>query len=262
MSKIAAGVATFVILTSLGAAADAAPPYVDRRQTLAPLNFAFDLGLGVGHYDYGRGLAGTGPGGQFELGIGIIRHLELGFRQGARFGAEARAAGADTYARLYDWKTFDNGVSTFTNPEARIRGQLVDLEVVELSLEGRLVLPFARNTDVGTMFGVPLTFHLGRIARLDTGGYVQLVFNSATANAIVVPIDVWFQLTDHFWLGPQSGFVLANPGSNTRIPLGMGLGYQFASFGDFKAGFMFPAVDDQNGSSNFGVGAGVQLRIE
>lgn len=261
-----AGLACVVVGLALPTPAFAAPDYVDRRQTLPPVTFAFDLGLGVGHYDrgsvFGAGRDGTGAGTNLELSIGIIRHLELGFRHGIRFGDEGRIAGADRYGRLYDWKTFATGDRPFTNPEARIRGQLVDLEVVELSLEGRLVLPFVPTTRVGAMFGVPLSFHLGRIARIDTGGYVAVQFYDRTPNSLILPIDVWFQLTHRFWLGPQTGVVLDNPGSNTRVPLGMGLGYQFASWGDFKAGFLFPAIDRGEGTSNFGLGAGVQLRIE
>lgn len=256
---------TVACASLFGSAADAAPSFVDRRQTLAPLHFAFDGALGIGHYDTGLptdAASGTGPGLNLELGVGIVHHLELGFREGIRFGTEGKTARAAGYARLYDWKSFDTGGQALTNPEALVRGQLIDLEVVELSLEGRLVLPFATNTRVGTMFGVPLSFHLGRIVRLDTGGYVHIVFDSQTSNAIVLPLDLWFQVTDRFWLGPRAGFVLDNPGSDTHIPLGMGLGYQFASWGDFKAGFLFPAVDRPQGGSNFGVGAGVQLRIE
>lgn len=263
IAAFATSLAALAALTFAPAMAWAAPDWVDRRQTLTPVSFAFDLGLGVGHYDGGRPFVGTGAGTNLELSIGIIRHLELGFRQGIRFGDEGRLASADRYGRLYDWKTFDTGGSVFTNPEARVRGQLVDLEIIELSLEGRLVLPFVPQTRVGAMFGVPLSFHLGRIARIDTGGYVAVVFaDGRVPNGLIVPIDVWFQVTNKFWLGPQTGVVLDNPGNDTRIPLGMGLGYQFASFGDFKAGFMFPAVDRTGGGSNFGFGAGVQLRIE
>ena len=259
--RFAAFAVGLAAITLASASALAAPPYVDRRQTLPPVNFAFDMALGVGHYDYGRP-TGTGPGLNLELGVGIIRHLELGFRHGVRFGNEGRFAAADHYARLYDWKTFETGGSTFTNPEARIRGQLVDLDVVELSLEGRVVLPFATGTDFGLMFGVPLSFHLGSIVRLDTGGYIQLVTRDGTPNAIILPFDAWFQITERFWMGPRVGFVLRNPGGATDIPVGFGLGYQFARFGDFKAGMLFPAVDDPRGGSNWGVGAGVQLRIE
>jgi hypothetical protein len=259
LSAVAAAAVTFISATVA-----AAPPYVDRRQTLPPVNFAFDMGLGIGHYDYGGrfGNDGTGAGLNFELGVGIIRHLELGFRQGVRFGNEGRLGFADFYGRLYDWKTFDTGGATATNPEALIRGELVDTQIVELSLEGRVVFPFVRNTDLGMMFGVPLAFHLGQIVRLDTGGYVQVLFADGTPNALILPFDAWFQVSDRFWLGPRAGVVVRNPGGNADIPLGFGLGYQFARFGDFKAGFLFPAVDDRRGSANWGIGAGVQLRIE
>src|SRR6478752_6316540 len=50
----------------LGTRADAAPPFVERRLTLPTHDWAFDLGLGIGHYDFGNNVTGTGAGLNFE----------------------------------------------------------------------------------------------------------------------------------------------------------------------------------------------------
>ena len=63
--------AALLALVFGASSASAAPPYVERRQTLPPVNFAFDLALGIGHYEYNRFNDAVGTGANFELGVGI-----------------------------------------------------------------------------------------------------------------------------------------------------------------------------------------------
>ncbi len=247
--------------------AEAAPPWVDRRLTLPEHDWAFDGGLGIGHYDFGplpngQRASGTGPGLSFEGAVSVVRHLELGFRGGFRFGNDARAAQADNYGRLFDRETYGTRTDTAANPEFRIRGELIDLEIIELALEGRVWMPIEDQSRFGMMFGVPLAFHLGSTVRLDTGAYVPVLFYDQTVTAISVPVDVWFQVNEKLWLGPLTGFEIDNPGGHGHLSAGFGLGYQVLSFLDFKTMFLWPRIDQRYGPSNFGLGAGVQVRIE
>jgi hypothetical protein len=247
-----------------GRDASAAPPWVDRHLTLPAGDWSFDFGLGLGHVPAPNDT--TGVGINTDMAVGITRRVELGVRTGIRFGdAFDRAIQADAYSRLFDRQTFDAGGDTVANPEVRVRGALVRGEVAELALEGRLVLPFADGTGAGLLFGVPLSFHLGNRVRLDTGPYVPVSFppRADTEVDLSAPIDLWIQATSRFWLGPMSGIRFERLGRDrgeTDVSLGLGLGYEITHAIDFKAMFLFPTLNHE--SRIFGVGAGVEVRIE
>jgi hypothetical protein len=248
----------------------AAEPWVERRLTLPRHDWAFDLALGIGHREFpvvtpfGRNVRSlTGPGLNLELKVSIVEHLELGVRTGARFGDDAIAANADYFGRMYDRQTFAAGGGTMANPEARIRGELVDLEVIELALEGRVVLPFESRSHAGLMMGVPLAFHIGSIVRLDTGVFIPVVFADPTVAAFSLPLDAWFQVSPKLWLGPMTGVVVGtNSTTPTDISLGFGLGYQVASWVDLKTMVLAPDINHSPAFGAIGAGIGVQLRIE
>jgi hypothetical protein len=246
----------------LARAAAAAPPWVDRALVQPYGVWAFDFGLGIGHEPNL-----TGPGFNFELAAGATRSLELGVRGGLRFGAEGRATRADQYGRLFDTETFGTGFEDVANPEVRLRYAVARGPVVELGLEGRAYLPVENGTRFGMMFGLPLALHLGGAARLDTGVFVPVLFHDPARTVVSIPIQLWFQTSNRFWLGPLSAIRLHNdPGSFTQVLLGFGLGYQMARQADFKAQLLFPfingAPDQGTGARSFGVGAGIQIRIE
>src|SRR5580693_4288995 len=159
----------------LSSASSAAPPWVDRPLTLPAGDWAFDVGLGVGHVPAPGD--DTAAGVNAEMAVGLTRRVELGLRTGVRIGDDFdRGINADGYGRLFDRQTFDAGGEVLANPEIRVRGALVREPVVELALEGRLVVPFADGTAAGLMFGVPMAFHVGSSVRLDLGVYVPVVF--------------------------------------------------------------------------------------
>jgi len=76
-------------------------------------------------------------------------------------------------------------------------------------------------------------------------------------------VDAWIQTSRRFWLGPLTGVAFERLGDNNgaaSVSLGFGFGYQITRALDFKAMFLFPTINDE--SRNFGVGAGLQARIE
>ncbi len=267
------------ILSALGALwsspASAAPPLVERGITLPRHDWAFDFGLGIGHYDAPQ--PPTGVGLNVEGAVAVTDHLELGLRMGFRLGDDGRATTADRYGRLFDRQTFGTYSDTVADPEFRIRGALVHGDVVELALEGRAFLPIEQGSYFGAMFGMPLMFHLGHRVRLDTGIFVPVLFEPRTRTYLSAPLDVWIQATPRLWLGPMTGVVVHNndvevigpagavvrtgPGG-TDVSLGFGLGYSITRYLDFKAMFLFPAINRAEGARAFGTGAGIQIRIE
>jgi len=266
-----AGVSSAVAFASDMAVA--APPWVDRHITLPDANWAFDVGLGVGHLP-GDALPpvplplttpdDSGAGINAEMAVGITNRVELGIRTGIRFGDYPdRLIRADEYGRLFDRQTFGTGTEVLANPELRVRGAPVRTRVVELALEGRVVLPFEDGTQAALMFGLPLAFHLGHRVRLDTGPYVPVVFTRPVTFDISLPLDVWIQVSPRVWLGPMTGVVLERPGdtgSRAVASMGFGFGYEITHYLDFKAMVLFPRLSDE--PRTFGGGAGVEVRIE
>jgi len=265
-----AAVLAIACIVSVSREAHAAPEFVERGITLPRHDWAFDFGLGIAHGPwFAPRNDATGAGINAEMSVAVISHLELGFRTGIRFGDEAKVVSADEYGRLYDRQTFATGGDLFANPEARIRGALIHGDVVELALEGRVVLPFEQGTRVGALFGMPLMFHIGHRVRLDTGVYTPVVFFDPIVTRFNAPIDVWIQCTPRLWLGPMSGISIFNPtGSGGRpngrvdVSLGFGLGYQILRTLDLKTMFLIPRINEDNGIHSYGAGVGIQVRIE
>jgi hypothetical protein len=253
----AAGIAS--LLTASLASAE--PPWVDRHITLPEHDWAFDFGLGIAH-DYDRPHDITGPGLNIEGAVSPVDRLEIGLRTGIRIGDDGRATRADQYGRLFDRQTFDTGTDIAANPEFRIRGALVRTRVVELALEGRASLPFEPATRFGAMFGMPVLFHFGDRVRMDIGVYVPLIFDTPIYPVVSAPIDLWIQATPRLWLGPMSGVVFHSANNQVDVPLGFGLGYQFTRTFDLKTQVLFPAINETHGAESFGLGAGIQVRIE
>jgi hypothetical protein len=258
MKSLAFAAAAAVMSLTWAGAARAADPWVDRHIVLPRHDWAFDFGLGIGHTAFPE-RDSTGVGFNIEGAVAVTSHLELGLRTGIRAGTDGQLTRADEYGRLFDRQTFDPGGDTLANPEFRIRGAIVEGRVVDFGLEGRVVLPVSRGTHVGLMFGVPLAFHLGRSVRLDTGAYVPIIFDPRTNVAVSLPLNVWIQASNRVWLGPM---VDTRIGDDVHFELGFGLGYQISSALDFKTMLMFPQIDDLGGARQFGVGAGLQVRIE
>jgi hypothetical protein len=255
-----------VALASFAGVVMAAPPWVDRTLTLPRHDWAFDVGLGIAHYDEPLPAPNdTGAGINLEMGVGVTRDVELGLRTGLRLDDEGRALQADQYGRLFDRQTFGTGADTVSNPEFRVRGSVARGDVAEVALEGRVYLPFEFGTRPGFMFGVPFAFHIGEVARLDLGLYFPIVFYTRAFYAISIPFDAWFQVTRKVWLGPMTGVRFNRFADNTTsndVSLGFGLGVQITRILDFKTMFLFPRINDARGTALFGLGAGIQVRIE
>jgi hypothetical protein len=250
------GVFSFLLLLAPSARAEA--PWVDRALTLPGGTWAFNFGLGLQRVP-GTGLA---PGFNVEGAVSIAHGVDIGLRTGLRFSEAAREElGADYYARPFDTETVGTGTDLVANPEFYIRARRIESRVVELGVEGRAYAPFSRG--FGIMPGIPLAFHFGRSARLDTGVYVPVLFYDPTESVVSIPAHLWFQITGRLWLGPMSGVVIHTTGPNeTGVPLGFGLGYAVTNALDFKTQLIFQDVANSHHSGWWGVGAGLEVRIE
>jgi len=248
--------AVFAVLALVAPNATAAAPWVDRTITLPRHDWAFNFGLGIAHVP-----GSLGPGFNVEGAAGVTSALQLGLRTGMRFGVPAREGGADAYARPFDTETYGTGDEVVANPEFYVRGALISGTVLELGLEGRAEAPFSRGP--GLMFGVPLAFHFGRAARLDTGVYVPILFYKPTRSLVSFPFHLWFQTSDRLWLGPLIGVrVESTAPSRTEVPLGFGIGYSVTRSLDFKGWLLFQDVANGGDPPPWGFGAGIEVRVE
>jgi len=268
-----------VVLATIGvpAVAQCAAAWVDRSIVLPRHDWSFDFGLGIGHlgapywytpywyrpYWYTPD-SPTGVGMNVEGAVAVTRHLELGLRAGFRFGNDGRFTKADEYGRLYDRETFGTNYDNVANPEFHIRGALVSGRVFELGLEGRATLPFERGSEFGMMFALPFRFHIEHTVRLDMGVYVPIVFYDPTLFEVSFPLHVWIQATHRLWLGPMTGVRFFHQGGDehTDVAIGFGLGYAIMHALDFKTMVFMPGINHEAGARNFGVGVGLQVRIE
>jgi hypothetical protein len=256
-ARAALKIGVFACFLMMAPSARAAAPWVDRAITLPGRAWAFNLGLGIGHIPE-RGLA---PGFNIEGAVSVAHGVEIGLRTGLRPGDNARAAQADIYGRPFDTKTYGTGIDTVANPEFYIRARLIESQVVELGIEGRAYAPF--SVGFGIMAGVPLAFHFGRTARLDTGVYVPVLFYDPTRTFVNIPAHLWFQTSSRLWLGPLSGVVVQTSGNNEAdVPLGFGFGYAVTSALDFKSWILFQDVAHGRNNGWWGFGAGLEIRVE
>ncbi len=266
-----------VVPFSLALAPDARAegPFVNVPLTLPPLHFGGEAGIGFGTYQApvastggGAGAPPThttvGWGSNFDAAIGLPFIGELGARIGYRFGADGVAAYANHYARLFDPIMNEPGTNDFDNVEMHLRGSLVSVEVFELGLETRVVIPTDSTSVVAFTPGVPIRIHIPDFMRIDTGLWLSVPAESNPYYVLDVPAQAYFQIGDAF-VGPQTGIRFTNPGggggSYTEVPLGVGGGYTFGGILDIKAQLRTEHVNSSPSPWGFGGGLGVGIRV-
>jgi hypothetical protein len=285
MSKWLLAVASGALALVLGRSAAGAGPFVDAPLTLPPLKFSADAGIGFGTFlpfsidSNGNPVQGgsqVGWGTSLEAAVGLPFLGELGVRIGYRFGDDGvsagSGAGADHFARLFDPIISQPGASNFANPEIRLRGNLFDLQVVQMGLETRLIIPTDSTQidgqNVSTFAitpGVPFRIHMPGFLRVDTGLFLPLAFHSSASYSLDIPAQAFFQLGDAF-VGPVTGVRYNAPGggvdSTVDIPLGIAGGYTLGGRVDLKVQLRTERINDANWASQYlGGGFGVGLRL-
>jgi hypothetical protein len=265
-------------------AARADVPFVDRPLTLPPLHFTADAGIGFGQAPQSTmvtqsdgsittTLTGTkvGWGSSLEAAVGlpfIGGGVEVGARIGIRFGDLGPAAGwglgADHFARLFDPVVEEAGSSTIANPEFRVRGTIVDSKIVEIGAETRAIVPTGGNSSFELVPGIPLRFHVTGLARIDTGLWFPVEFNSSASYTVDIPAQLFFQAGEAFF-GPMSGFRYNHPGggfdSSVDVPAGIGGGYTVAGVLDLKGELRTERINSSDWARQIGGGIGVGLRL-
>jgi hypothetical protein len=253
-----------IALVALAApSAAAGQPFVDAPLSLPPLHFSGDAAMGFGTYQNATGGTQVGAGSNLALGIGLPFLGEIDARFGYRFGTTGIAADADHFARLFDPIVSEPGAQNFSNPEIDWRGTLVDVEVFQLGLETRFIIPTDPNSVFAATPGVPIRIHIPAFMRIDTGLWLPVAFTSNPSYFLDIPAQAFFQIQNAF-VGPLTGIRfdnLSGPGPVTvDIPLGVGGGYTFGGVVDVKAQLRTEHVNSSPGQA-FGGGLGVGFRL-
>ena len=250
------------------ARADEGKAFVDVPLTLPPLHFGGEAGIGFGTYQLPGASTKVGWGSNFDAAIGLPFLGELGARVGYRFGADGVNAYANHYARLFDPIMNEPGRNNFDNVEMHLRGSIVSVEVFELGLETRVVIPTDNVSVVALTPGVPMRIHIPDFMRIDTGLWLSVPAASSNFYYVLdVPAQAYFQIGDAF-VGPQTGIRFTSPaggaGSYTEIPLGVGGGYTFGGVLDIKAQLRTEHINSDPANAppwGFGGGLGVGIRV-
>ena len=243
--------------------ADASPrgaPWVDRMNTLPRATVALSPGIGIGTAPRNDRIANsyTGAGMNLEAAWGITDGFEIGVRSSLRLDADGRAVGSDYYARTFDLETNNTRTGSFTNPELRGRLSFLRVSFFELAGELRLYVPIEPNSREGVMFALPMAFHIAHKVRIDTGAFFPVLFYNPVYTAASVPLHLWYQTSEKFWLGPLAG-VTFQPGGR-RYVAGFGFGYQPRSWVDLRLQIVDPAIT--TGIDRIGLGFGAEFRID
>ena len=115
----------------------------------------------------------------------------------------------------------------------------------DIDVGARLDVVFPVNGDFGLSAGVPVLFHLGEGARLDTGAFLDLSFGDTLGKGLRIPIAFTANLNPNLFLGARTGILLPNFDA-FAMPLGVYVGYTLANgagnspLADITASFDFP----------------------
>lgn len=97
---------------------------------------------------------------------------------------------------------------------------------IEVAAYGELRIPVQADLEVAG--GVPVNLHLSPNFRLETGGFLRLVFSEDIAFLVDVPLSVPIQVSPEVFVGPELGIQILDF-DTVALPLGVIAGYTLGS---------------------------------
>jgi hypothetical protein len=151
-----------------------------------------------------------------------------------------------------------------------------DLDLLDLSLYGKYELslgkvdvagygevriPIEGDFEVG--LGVPVYIHLSDTLRLDTGGFMRLVFGDDVAVVLTAPLALAVQATRDVFLGPELAIEIYDF-DEVNVPLGIFGGYTIRDGGRTLGDLIgrFAIVDIENGFDAVRLDLGINLYFD
>jgi len=132
---------------------------------------------------------------------------------------------------------------------------------VEVAAYGELLIPVQSVLQLAG--GVPVYVHLGPNLRLDTGGFLRIVFADDAALVVDVPLSVPIQVSPEVFVGPEVAIEIIDF-DRVAIPLGVLAGYTLGS-GIGSIGDLFGRLtlaDISNGADTIRFDIGAELYFD
>jgi hypothetical protein len=168
-------------------------------------------------------------------GIGVIDKLELGAVWPLQISPDLNLSDLSVYGKY-----------------SLQRGQ------VEVAGYGELRIPIEGVLELSG--GVPVFLHVGDGVRLETGGFVRLIFGDQTAVNFYVPLSAPIQVSPEVFVGPEIGVEILDF-DDVAVPIGVIAGYTLgggiSSIGDLLARLTF--TDLTNGADSIRLDLGAEL---
>jgi hypothetical protein len=168
-------------------------------------------------------------------GIGVIDKLELGAVWPLQISPDLNLSDLSVYGK-YSLQRGEVEVAGFAELRIPIEG--------DLELAG----------------GVPVFLHLSNEIRLETGGFVRLIFGDDTTANLYVPLSVPIQVSPEVFVGPELGIEIRDF-DDVAVPVGVIAGYTLgggiSSIGDLLARLTF--ADLTTGADTVRLDIGAEL---
>jgi hypothetical protein len=103
---------------------------------------------------------------------------------------------------------------------------LLQRGTVEVAAYAELRIPVQNDLEIAG--GVPVYVHLGPNLRLETGGFLRLVFGDDTNLIVDAPLSVPIQVSPQVFVGPEVGIEIVDF-KTVSVPLGVIAGYTLGS---------------------------------
>jgi len=132
---------------------------------------------------------------------------------------------------------------------------------IEVGAYGEIRIPVQNDLEIAG--GVPVNLHLAPNLRLETGGFLRLVFGNDTNFLVELPLSVPIQVSQQVFVGPEIAIEIFDF-KTVALPLGVIAGYTLGSgigsIGDLFA--RLTLVDITNGADSVRFDIGAELYFD
>ena len=166
-------------------------------------------------------------------GIGVVDKLELGAVWPLQISPDLNLSDLSVYGKY-----------------SLQRGQ------IEVAGYGELRIPIENDLELAG--GVPVFIHLSEGVRLETGGFIRLIFGDDTTANFYVPLSAPIQVSPEVFVGPELGVEIVDF-DDVALPVGVVAGYTLgggiSSIGDLLARLTFADLTSGTDTIRFDIGA-------
>jgi hypothetical protein len=137
----------------------------------------------------------------------------------------------------------------------------LQLGKVDIAAYGEVRIPIESDFELGV--GVPIYVHLSDTLRLDTGGFMRIIFGDDVTIALTAPLALAVQATRDIFIGPELAIEIYDF-DEVNVPLGVFGGYTLRDGGRTLGDLIgrFAMVDVEHGFDSVRFDLGVNLYFD